>query len=46
MPEVQSGGRSLLARAAVVLDPHGQVQSLIPKPGHHTSLVLRALAAL
>ncbi|MFF3291544.1 redoxin domain-containing protein [Streptomyces sp. NPDC003023] len=49
VPEVRAGGRSLYARAAVVLDRDGQVRSLIhpvSEPGQHAALALNALAAL
>ncbi|MFI1763882.1 redoxin domain-containing protein [Streptomyces sp. NPDC020800] len=49
VPEVQAEGRTLFARAAVVLDRTGRVRSLIhpvPEPDLHAGLVLEKLAEL
>ncbi|GAA3127756.1 redoxin domain-containing protein [Streptomyces echinatus] len=49
VPEVRAEGRTLFARAAVVLDRAGRVRSLIhpvPEAERHAELVLEELAAL
>ena len=49
VPEVTAGGRTLFARAAVVLDAAGEVRALlhpVPEPERHAELVLDAIAEL
>ncbi|MGW1073100.1 redoxin domain-containing protein [Streptomyces sp. NPDC002537] len=49
VPEVTADGRTLFARAAVVLDRDGAVRALIhpvPDPERHAALVLEKLAEL
>lgn len=49
VPEVTADGRTLFARAAVILDRTGEVRALlhpVPDPGRHAALVLEKLTEL